>query len=169
MGITPTSNFALGYSLIGTQLQRQPFWPSGTPWDATGILRSSVKDLLNYLAAQLGETTISGNPVPTEITQSMQALQQPLSSVPAPYMLPSLGTFYQALPWVVRLQNPSTNTAQVIGKNGETAGFSSWMSISPEKNLGVVILTNTANFDGFEYDNLLNTLGVNLTQNLPME
>lgn len=103
-----------------------PPWPVFA-WAAAGALRSTSHDLVAYLKAQLGH----GN-APADLIKAMALTHQPH------FRISPKRPRYQALTWVV----VESGDGSVLFKDGGTAGFSSFVGFSPDKDLGLVILAN---------------------------
>jgi serine-type D-Ala-D-Ala carboxypeptidase/endopeptidase len=99
-------------------------------WDipalaGAGALRSSVNDLLIFLAANLGYTK-------TTLKPAMQAML----SVKRPTGQPQMDS---ALGWTI----DSRRGNEIVWKNGGTGGYRSFMGYDSKNGIGVVVLANT--------------------------
>ncbi|WP_238400481.1 serine hydrolase [Legionella bononiensis] len=105
-----------------------------------GALRSSSADMLNFMKANLG---IKVNNASSQLLTAMQLAQQP-AFVVRPKFIMGLG-------WqrVIRGNN------LLITKNGGNQGFNTFIGFSPEKKLGVVVLTNKAKVNATRLGNLI--------------
>ena len=104
-------------------------------WDlptlaGAGGLRSDAKDILNFLAAELGY-------VDTPLNRAMKAQL----AVRRPTGMPGLDI---ALGWHIL----AGKTGEVVWHNGGTGGYRSFMGFDPKTRVGVVVLTNTATVAG---------------------
>lgn len=90
----------------------------------SGALRSTTKDLLKFLKANMA---IIG---PPQLIKAMQFAQQPFYEVRK--------HFFMGLGW----QRTDYKGILLIDKNGGLTGFTSYIGWIPEKQLGIVILTN---------------------------
>ncbi|WP_298622133.1 serine hydrolase [uncultured Legionella sp.] len=94
-----------------------------------GALRSSSSDLLLFMKANLGIRVNNASP---QLLTAMQLAQQPYFTVKP--------KFSMGLGWHRIQRGPNL----LITKNGANQGFNTFMGFSPEKKLGVVVLTNKA-------------------------
>jgi serine-type D-Ala-D-Ala carboxypeptidase/endopeptidase len=117
------TRFATGHTGLG---QPTAYWDLPTLAGAGG-LRSTVNDLLTFLAANLQFTS---SPLAARL-QTMQTVQV---KTPDPTMAMAIG-------WHV-LRQPGGN---VIFHDGGTGGFRSFIGFVPQRGLGVVVLANSEN------------------------
>lgn len=101
-----------------------PLWDIPTLAGA-GALRSNMIDMLRFLDANVGEPE-SG------LEQAMRTAQEPRAEA-SPAMAVGLN-------WHVR----TTENASIVWHNGGTAGFRTFIGFDPEREVGVVVLTNSA-------------------------
>ena len=99
-------------------------------WDVpalagAGALRSSMTDMLTFLAANVGEPT-------TELERAMRAAHEVREEF-APGM--DIG-----LNWITR----DTDGDHVVWHNGGTGGFRTFLGFDPVRRVGAVVLTNSA-------------------------
>jgi CubicO group peptidase (beta-lactamase class C family) len=94
-----------------------------------GGLDSNALDLMTYHDANLGEPA-------SPLEQAMRDAHRAHRS-PRPGMGLGLG-------WMRMTRGPLT----IVGLNGGTAGYSSYLAFNPDAQVGVVVLSNTS---GFEY------------------
>lgn len=94
-----------------------------------GGLNSNVTDLMTYLDANIGEPT-------SPLEQAMRDARRG-HHLPRPGLEVGLG-------WMTMRRDPLT----LVGHNGGTAGYSTYVAFDPEKRAGVVVLANSG---GFEY------------------
>lgn len=107
--------------------------------ESAASLRSTTRDMMKFLKMNLefGETTLSS---------ASRQCQQTKLNPKIPYTMKfftksvgiSLSTF--RLGWFVFPQD----NGNILGHDGGTQGFSSFMAINPENHSGVIILTNRA-------------------------
>lgn len=114
------SQYSQGYTKNGEIAQRYAM----NAWPAGGSLRSTARDLLKFLEANLGK--ISSR----ELKQAMELSQKEYFQVRP--------GFSMGLGW----QRVKTKNHLIIDKNGGVKGFSSYIGMIPEKNIGIVILLN---------------------------
>jgi len=93
-------------------------------WPGTGQMFSSARDMATFLAAQLGEVS-----EPPLLRQAVALAHKPIGANPP--------NFLQAQAWEVR---PGALT--VVDKNGALDNTSSYIGLAPERQLGMVIMTN---------------------------
>ena len=113
------SNFAVGHHLQ----QEVGYWDIPALAGA-GALRSNIKDMVKFLAANMG---LGSTPVANLLQQCHQK-----QYAPAP-------TFAVGLGWMLS----SSNDAELIWHNGGTGGFRSYLGFNPKTQKGVVILSNS--------------------------
>jgi len=115
------SEFATGHHL-GKSVEHWDFTPCSA---GCGALRSNVKDMTQFLAANMG---FLNSPVADLLRQCHQ--QQYAAA-------PTIGV---GLGWI--LCSPSNET-KIIMHNGGTGGFRAYLGFNPKMQKGVVILTNS--------------------------
>jgi beta-lactamase class C len=120
----PSERLGLMVQGYGPKGQPVPFMPPGC-WSAGGRLKSSGRDMAEFLVANLGE-----RPDLPKITGAMKFAQRPYFKVSAKMV--------QGLSW----QRVHLGDELVIDKNGGLAGTSTYIGMIPEHRLGVVILAN---------------------------
>ncbi len=114
------NRYAIGYNKLG---RITPEWQPG-PWPAGGALKSTARDMLKFLEANLN---VSG---PEDLRKAMQLAQQPFFSVH--------GKLTMGLAW----QRFQAAGPLIIDKNGGVPGFSSYIGMMPDRQIGVVVLMN---------------------------
>lgn len=114
------SQYSQGYGLDGKPTLKRPhgYIPG------SGAIRSTAKDLLKFLKANMG---FSGQKT---LFKAMQLAQQPFYKVK--------DHFTMGLGW----QRWDVDGTLIIDKNGGLSGFTSYMGWIPEKHVGIIILTN---------------------------
>jgi serine-type D-Ala-D-Ala carboxypeptidase/endopeptidase len=115
-----TANFADGHHLQ----QAVGHWDLAPAFAGAGALRSNIKDMTNFLAANMGVIESSLNDVLQQCHE-----QQP---TPAPQFSIGLG-------WVLS----NSNSADMVWHNGGTGGFRSYLGFNRKTQQGVVILSNS--------------------------
>jgi len=100
--------------------------------EGAGGLRSNIEDMLRFLAANVGDAD-------TELERAMRQTHEPLHPI-------GLGNRHVGLAWLTYTLNRHT----LVVHNGDTDGFTARMAFDPENDVGVVVLTNSK-----EYDNSL--------------
>lgn len=129
----PLGMMDTGVTLNRTQLGRfaqghhenaeVPHWDIPTLAGA-GALRSTARDMLTYLAAQMGLTS-------STLSTAIQRTHKPLADV-AGYLKIGLG-------WHI-LKNPEQ---EIIWHNGGTGGFRTFVGFDPKQKKGVIVLSNS--------------------------
>ena len=120
------SRLAVGH---GSMLQPVANWDL-TALAGAGALRSTVNDLLTFLAANLGE-------VKTPLEPAMADMLK----VKRPTLTPNLAV---ALGWHVL----TTNGKEIVWHNGGTAGYRTFIGFDQKARVGVVVLSNTGTAAG---------------------
>jgi len=100
---------------------------SGKPGAGAGALRSTVDDMLRFLAANLGLTE-------SPISDAMQDSHRRRQEFSGPQMHIGLG-------WIVRQGHGRT----IHWHNGGTGGYHSFAGFDKERKKGVVVLSNSSN------------------------
>lgn len=162
-------HLAQGYNAQG---QPVPYHSSGLLGGAWAM-RSSVKDMQRYLKAALGDPHI-----PKHLHQAIRMSQIPYYDVSREKMQMGLGwvitplnqknlaqkisikpEHYRFIPVQgTKIKNPHFNPHALIGKTGATDGFRAYIAMIPEKNTGVVIMTNQFFHSGFPMTNMANRM-----------
>lgn len=106
-------------------------------WGTAGRTFSTAHDMLNFVMANVGVAEIEGQPVPEMILEGLVQALAPRFEMPA-----GNGN-QQAFAWVVQQQDPSTQSSMRF-KDGGLPGVSSAVLVNPERQFGVVLLTNMA-------------------------
>ncbi|MHB1327883.1 MAG: serine hydrolase [Gemmatimonadales bacterium] len=116
------SRLAPGHSPSGAAV---PGWDLPT-LEGAGALRSTVDDMLVFLAA-------NANPASTPLGNVFTSTHKPLASTGSPAMSVGLG-------WHL-LNRP---TGPIVWHNGGTGGYRAFLGFDPAKKVGVVLLTNSS-------------------------
>ena len=120
----PKQRLATGHRPNGSAA---PHWHFRESMAGAGALRSSARDMMTYLAAQLGQAS-APSPVRRAIERSHTTL----------YDRGDAGSITYG--WPVRKQDGHT----VFWHTGGTGGFRSFVGFNLEQNAGVVVLSNVA-------------------------
>ena len=101
-----------------------------SPWDiptlsGAGALRSNARDMLKFLAANIGEPRI-------ELERAMRTTHLPREKI--------FDQMSTGLNWLIRAVGNST----IVWQNGATAGFYSFVGFDPARKVGVIVLANSA-------------------------
>ena len=94
-----------------------------------GGLNSNVTDLMTYLDANIGEPK-------SQLEHAMRDAQRFYRPGPAPGAQLGLG-------WMTRTRGRLT----LVGHNGGTAGYSTYVAFDPNTRAGVVVLANSGDFE----------------------
>ncbi len=105
-------------------------------WDlptlaGAGALRSSVNDLLTFLAANLGYTK-------SPLAPAMAAML----AVRRPTGMPALGEI--GLAWIIA----KTSDGEIVWHDGGTGGYRSFIGYDAKTHVGIVVLSNTSTLAG---------------------
>jgi len=100
-----------------------------------GGIYSNVMDMTQWIRAQLGSTTVAGQPLVSAI--NLAHLHAP--KTPAACKESGIISAY-CLAWVYESFSPHP----IVWHNGETIGNHSIVSLVPEAGIGIVVLTNTS-------------------------
>ncbi|MFB6286699.1 MAG: serine hydrolase domain-containing protein [Candidatus Bipolaricaulia bacterium] len=120
----PKQRFATGHRPDGSTA---PHWHFQESMAGAGALRPSARDMMIYLAAQLGQAG-APSPLRRAIERSHTTLYDQEDERTVAYG------------WFVGEQDGHT----VFAHTGGTGGFKSFVGFSPETNVGVVVLSNVA-------------------------
>jgi len=142
LGMTDSSHTAEAIEAAANHAKGYRWTPEGTieapftqifPYDfgGAGDINSTLEDMVRWLRLQLGNGTFEG-----------RSLVSPenLAFTRTPKVAISDKTFY-ALGWVIH-QTPNGN---IVWHNGGTSTFGSYIGMVPDKNVGVIVLTNEVN------------------------
>jgi len=125
-----TKRFASGHTPTENGVQVADPWFIGRASGPAGGIISSVKDMLKYIKFQLGDGTIDGKKLITK--ESLDALHTPQVEF-APNHSIAL-TF-----WV-----DDSRSTRTMGHGGGTVGQISLLTIVPEHDFGLMLVTNSA-------------------------
>lgn len=104
------------------------------PWGAAGRAYSTCADMMNFVQANAGVSTINNNTVPQDILTGMQVAQSNWA--------PPEGDGYWRQGFAWKLIKDETSGTVYCGKAGGVTGVSSFVTVCAEPQLGVVFLTN---------------------------
>jgi CubicO group peptidase (beta-lactamase class C family) len=133
------ARFASGHSESGKPVHQWDFTPA---LEGCGALRSSVNDLLKFLAANLAA---KGSPASSSVNSDPDQVTDRDAGVPS--LAESMAKTHQArreadfggkvaLGWHI-------STDGLVWHNGGTGGFRSYMGFDPQSHRGVVVLANS--------------------------
>ncbi|QCI62932.1 serine hydrolase [Phreatobacter stygius] len=115
------------------RLKRVQHWDLPTLAGA-GALRSTARDLLNFLEAILGHRETPLSPAVT----AMLAFRRPMG----------IADVETGLGWVIAKSGGQTSGDEMIWHNGGTGGHQSFIGYLARARTGVVVLSNTSNLVG---------------------
>ena len=118
--VSVAANFASGHHLQ----QAVSYWDFSSASAGAGALRSNIKDMANFLAANMGKLA-------SPLGGTLQKCHEK-QSVVTPNVAFGLG-------WVLSKSNEAT----LILHNGGTGGFRSYLGFNPKTKKGIVVLSNS--------------------------
>ena len=103
------------------------------PYDfgGAGDINSTVEDMARWVRLQLGNGTFEGHRIVSAENLAFTRTPKVALSDKASY----------AMGWVIQ-QTPNGN---IVWHNGGTAAFGAFVGMAPDKNIGVIVLTNETN------------------------
>ena len=101
-----------------------------------GSINSNIEDMSRYAMFQLGKGKVGGRQVVSEA--NLNLMHSPQVSMGAQREFKELGSMSYGMGWV----NTSYRGHRMVWHNGEIDGFYALLSMLPDDDLGVVILTN---------------------------
>lgn len=104
------------------------------PWGAAGRLYSTASDMLQFIQANIG--LYSGDDQIAVISDGMSNALSPWA-----WMGNTQSSNRQGFAWIVWPLDVATRS-QIRGKDGGVSGVSSFLSINPEMQYGMILLTN---------------------------
>ena len=127
------NELATGYSLKNKQID---YWNVPTI-ESAGSLRSTTEDMTKFLETNLG---LKETPLFSTLSHCQETKMNPRIPSTMKFFTKSVGISLSKfrLGWFVFPQD----NVDILGHDGGTEGFTSFMAINPLKKLGVVILTN---------------------------
>lgn len=130
--IEANPNHAEGYSWASTGTVEVPFTPI-FPYNfgGAGAINSNIEDLSIWVRLHLAGGQVDGRRLVTE--QSLAFTKTPRT--------PINDKLVYAMGWVVQL----TPNGQIVWHNGGTTAFGAYIGTVPDKDIGVVVLTNETN------------------------
>lgn len=117
---------AQGHNQLGYPVAGLEFAPAMV---GAGAMRSTANDLLKYVSANLGL-------IPSDLSALMRRTHEPRFCPP---LRRSVG-----LTWIIQ-RYPQGH--QIVGHGGGTDGYSTWCGFDQARRRGVVVLSNTSDFD----------------------
>jgi len=116
------------------------------PWGTAGRSLSNVKDMLNFIQANLGVSSINNRSVPDALLKGMVEAQSPWAN---------LGSNKQGFAWV-RTENGGET---MLVKNGGLPGTAAFIELCPDLKFGMIALANSGSDDGGTSDKMTGVLG----------
>lgn len=125
-----------GYVFTGTDSMETEYLPLRGVAPAGSII-STALDMNRYMQFQLGDGTWEGQRlISREILEQMHSVQ--MHGTPYLWKLPEMETADYGLGWFV----DTYRGCRMVSHGGNTLGFSSLVTLLPEKNLGICVQTN---------------------------
>ncbi|MEM7155785.1 MAG: serine hydrolase [Myxococcota bacterium] len=125
----PNADVATFYKFESGSYDAVPQSP-WTPWGTAGRTLSNVSDMLNFIMANLGVTTINGQSVPSALTKGMAQAQAQWTT--------TSGGAGQGFAWTSYQAGGQT----MLQKNGGLPGCAAVVELCPALGFGVVALSN---------------------------
>ncbi len=112
-------------------------------WAAAGALTSSLRDMAKFAQAALGNT---GDSIPEQLIEGFEIAQRPYACQGTKN--PSLAAcpadaLRSALAWQVQPADAANGVPAIVSKGGALPGYWSYITLMPERDLGVVVFMNT--------------------------
>jgi CubicO group peptidase (beta-lactamase class C family) len=142
LGMTDSSYTAEAIEAAANHAKGYRWTPEGTievpftqlfPYDfgGAGDINSTIEDMARWVRLQLGNGTLEGRRIVSP---------ESLAFTRTPKIAMSDKMFY-ALGWVIQ----HTPNGNIVWHNGGTTAFGAYVGMAPDKNVGVVVLTNEVN------------------------
>jgi CubicO group peptidase (beta-lactamase class C family) len=142
LGMADTSTDAATIEASPNHARGHRWTPEGTveipftqlfPYDfgGAGDINSSIKDMSGWLRLQLGQGAFEGKRLVS--AEGLAFTHTPKVAIS--------GRLSYALGWVIQ----QTPNGTIIWHNGGTPSFGSYVGMAPDRNVGVVVLTNETN------------------------
>lgn len=134
-------NISKGYVFTGTDFMETMYLPLRGIAPAGGIV-STARDMAKYVAFQLGDGTFDGKRIISKEQLDMAHTPQ-MNGTPYFWQLEEVTDCQYGLGWFT----DKYRGLNMASHGGNTLGFSALMTILPEKDFGIVLLSNaTSNF-----------------------
>ncbi len=142
LAMTETSYTASAIAVEGNHATGYRWTPQGTvevpftqifPYDyfGAGDINSTIADMARWVRLQLGKGSFEGHRLVSEANLEVTRLPRIAMSNTASY----------ASGWVIQ----QTPNGEIVWHNGGTPNFGAYVGLLPEKNVGVIVLTNEEN------------------------
>jgi CubicO group peptidase (beta-lactamase class C family) len=156
-----SSDFAEPYSRKKDVVSRVPFKNISAIGPA-GSINSSINEMSHYVILHLGDGTYSGKRIVSQNNLKLvHTGQTAMTSLPEFFTQSGLGPMTYAMGWV----DTTFRGHHMVWHNGGIDGFHSLLTMLPEDNIGVVILSNLAENTALEavaYSAFDRLLGISL-------
>ncbi len=134
-------NISKGYVFAGTDFMETMYLPLRGVAPAGGLV-STAKDMAKYVIFQLGDGTANGKRIISKEQLDMCHTPQ-MNGTPYFWQLEEVTECKYGLGWFT----DKYRNVDMVSHGGNTLGFSSLLTLLPEKEFGVVLLSNaTSNF-----------------------
>ena len=120
-----TARLATGHNALRTPVASWEFPPTTSIFVGAGGLRSTVNDLLKFLAAMIGLTKTPLSPAMAAMLANPRPTGRPNQTI--------------GLAWHI----DARGDRQIVQHNGGTGGYRSFIGFDPKSQIGVVVLSNT--------------------------
>jgi CubicO group peptidase (beta-lactamase class C family) len=132
--IQAAANHAAGYRWTPNGTIEVPFTPL-FPYDfgGAGDINSTIEDMARWVRLQLGHGRFEGHPRPIVSPENLAVTRTPKVGI-------SDKVSY-ALGWVIQ----QTPHGTLVWHNGGTLGFGAYIGLVPDREVGVIVLTNEGN------------------------
>ena len=132
--MTQTDNYALGYAMYKGEIKLAPF-ENYYSWTPAGAIKSSVKDLTNWMLVWLNNGMFNdAQVIPKEYVKRATTLQNTkVETYEKDAFLYGEGFGWRLRAWHGHYR---------FHHGGNTNGFSTVMNLFPFENIGIVVLTN---------------------------
>lgn len=138
------TNYAKPHTLVEGQLQRLPI-PLIDNLAPAGSISSSINDMSHWVIAQLNEGEYQGKPVLP--ASALEATKSPLSIIGRSYHPFNSGHYnLYGMGWVLE----DYEGREIVSHTGGVNGFVTSVTLVPEEELGIIVLTNTDQNGFFE-------------------
>ncbi|MDH3207700.1 MAG: beta-lactamase family protein [Gemmatimonadota bacterium] len=109
-----------------------PYWSTTPAIEAAGGLRSNAEDLLLFLAANVGEPR-------TDLERAMRLSHEPRSAMSRGGIESEVGLTWETL---------TLSGRRIIRHTGTSGGFSTMIAFEPNRQVGIIVLTNSVSGGG---------------------
>jgi len=135
-----TADYSKPYRKVKDEVKEIPFHELNAIGPA-GSINSSIEDMAHYVIFQLSKGSYGGKQIVSE--NNLVQMHRPQITMSYPFQYQEIGDVSYGLGWVVT----SYRGHSYVWHNGGIDGFYALVSLLPQENVGVVILTNMDNGD----------------------